>query len=902
MTAVCVWVGTLFMLVCPAARAQEHSNPATYISLSGRYELLVDHSERDGSGPANYRLTLDGVTVWAGERQFSLWDARVADNGTVAGYAYSEGVRVGGHHGTECRGLCVVILAPDGEILVRDPSTAHEDKVDINSWSGSDSPTVRGIILDEPRDRFVVRVPLHSNGGKPPIVWWVYELSSGRVLDSITPEYPRLENGEAIGIRRDIYSEIVPDTPLVLVHWITLDFTKQPKTWGAVLALLDVTGHQVWSREFPGEYDSLGEDWSWYWDLVKPGIEQATVGPHRFEFQSYSLDSRLIFSLTADPQRESGWSVVEAVRAEDGPPTAAEADLGPAVDEVALEFLGEIPLETGGTKPSPIGDIMDFAIDPEGNVGFVRHDTEGRWRFVRVSPTGEILSNFVLALPVEEGAGAPHAGCVSSDRWVLVRSMTETNQSAAWWFEPDSGALDPIEGFRCGGQIESLVPTEDGGFLIHSKHYPEYTIQDELACYSAEGKRLWSRLEKGFGQGLNIKAATWITGEGVAALTAVSNTIEFFDTAGAHLRSVKVADLLGAKPNYPAGLVADVNGGLILHDFNGVPPIYRIDREGEVAAKFQPRYQGGGTFRIIGDVKVAPDGTLWTSDRYSLLRLGNDGVVAQALGQQPDDDSLGSILAMAVHPDGQIYAVNTRTAAVHVFSEAGELLRLFKPLPTDFPTDPGLGSITVDGEGSVYYHTGSYSSQLSQDGYMGFLADGTRLGFKTLGLDVVSQTWLFKPGSLERWVLGYQEIWLLDAQGGVAANIDRRPDNDWLHRVNDGAVAPDGSLAVVSGPDGLGARGPFTLNIYEPNGKPGQSMPLASDYGLGPLAFDGETVVVSAGGALDLHRLADGSVQRFVPPSESETSEYWFPHFSPDGDELWLLSSRSTKILRFAMP
>ncbi len=66
-------------------------DPKTYISPSGRFTLLVDPSHKHGRGPATYRLSKDGREVWSGEKSFTLWAARVTDEGVVGGFAYSDG-------------------------------------------------------------------------------------------------------------------------------------------------------------------------------------------------------------------------------------------------------------------------------------------------------------------------------------------------------------------------------------------------------------------------------------------------------------------------------------------------------------------------------------------------------------------------------------------------------------------------------------------------------------------------------------------------------------------------------------------------------------------------------------------------------------------------------------------
>lgn len=883
--------------VCPQAVADDVLNPKTYTSPSGQYELFVDPSVMDGSGPANYRLSRDGKEVWAGKRPFSLWEARVTDSGAVAGYAYEGGVTTPGHHGVGYSGLSIVILAPDGRELLHDPASSHDAEVSKNLWAGSDGPDVRGILVDPEGDRFVVSIPLAGN--KPSIIWWTYRLSTGEKIGDLVPDHPEAAGQ---GFQRNIFAEFVPGTSLTLAHWYIFGYSDKKQSDGAALSLLDTNGNEIWRLDLPGEYDNLGEDWDWYWDMVEPGIEQAAVGKRSFSFRSHSLSSQLTFVVEADDEADSGWRVVETARVEDHLPVGRETVARPVIDLIELEQVGAIELQSPDRERSPIAGISGFAIDRAGNIGFVRWGGNGTVRFVRVAPTGEILSDFVLDLPQDDSASLPRVAPVSNDRWVLARhSYAEGVGTKAWWIDPSTGEIDPIEGFTSGA-IESLVPTGDGGFITLASHHLEYTIQDEVKRYDSDGHPVWNRREPGYGQGFMFQAATWLDDGGVAALTAVSNTIEFFDVQGEHQRSVELADILGGKPNYPSGLTADRKGGLILHDFNGSPPIYRIDAEGNVVAEFSPRFPDGRTFRIYGDVQVAPDGTLWTSDHHSLLRLNEEGIVEKIFGPQPGDDDLEKIRALTVDVEGKIYAVNGRTAAVHVFDTDGAPLRICNPLPKDFATDSGIGSITVDGDGNIYYKTGGSSGADRNRGYLGFSAQCERVGFAHLGIDSITEEWLFKPGTRERWVLGYESIHLVDTGGKVTKTITKRPNRDWLQNVRDGAVAPDGSLAVIACPLGMGWRGSAVLNIYDANGGPIRAIPLIEESIFARVAFNGSTVVTADAGAVYLYDVSGGAPRKFVLPAVDSKETWWYPHMSPDGTEIWLRGSESMTLLRYKLP
>ncbi len=115
---------TVLSAAVPQAQAQRMGrytlDPKTYKSSSGEYELRVDPSTIYGQGEGSYRMARKGAEVWAKKLAFTLWDAALADDGTVAGYAYSGGMEnyaLDRKDGSQEEGkLYVVILDPRGEL------------------------------------------------------------------------------------------------------------------------------------------------------------------------------------------------------------------------------------------------------------------------------------------------------------------------------------------------------------------------------------------------------------------------------------------------------------------------------------------------------------------------------------------------------------------------------------------------------------------------------------------------------------------------------------------------------------------------------------------------------------------------------------------------------------------
>lgn len=94
-------------------------DPTTYKSPSGAFALVVDPSQPGGAGKATYRLTRRGTVIWEGERPFTLWGAGVADDGTVGGWAYSNGLMSWATRSNDYGTLTLHLLDPTGKTRLR---------------------------------------------------------------------------------------------------------------------------------------------------------------------------------------------------------------------------------------------------------------------------------------------------------------------------------------------------------------------------------------------------------------------------------------------------------------------------------------------------------------------------------------------------------------------------------------------------------------------------------------------------------------------------------------------------------------------------------------------------------------------------------------------------------------
>ena len=256
--AVCL-VWCLSLVALKSASATEGPpptlNPKTYVSASGDYSLWVNPTDLHGCGPADYRLTKNGKTVWEIRLPYTFWEAAVADSGQVAGYAYTHGWRGFAEGGWKAGpgDFVVAVLSAEGKPL-------NEEK-HKREWSRfldtPPDPLASGTIFDETNKRFVVRVT-DPDVNRRIEQWWMFDLASGKRVGTLEPgrAMPDKKGDETLFI---LGAKAVPGTPLVLTHW----WKYASGNCGGVFTLVnlnDAKAKPIWSLSLDGDYSVPGDD------------------------------------------------------------------------------------------------------------------------------------------------------------------------------------------------------------------------------------------------------------------------------------------------------------------------------------------------------------------------------------------------------------------------------------------------------------------------------------------------------------------------------------------------------------------------------------------------------------------------------------------------------------------
>lgn len=715
--------------------------------------------------------------------------------------------------------------------------------------------------------------------------WWRYRLSTGEYLGSLTPSQPASEDRFAPAIA---YAQL-PGKPLVVAHWCVYD----PMTIGARISLLNEQGDEIWMTDFPGEYDGFGRNWDRHRDLVQAGIVQLAVEGDEFNFTSFSRGSVIRYAV-----REAGnnWLVEEVGSREFDEESLLARPSPPVLGEVDVEFLGRFTLDQANAEPT-FEFITGFDIDGDGRFGLTTFDRITN-RFILIDQDGRRIREHTLMPGGDEpGLQGLRAVWSDSDRWLVYHDGLGMGRAKAWWFDAKTGLLQELPSLRTGS-LQSPVPLQEGGFTALTGS--GWSITSMLTVFDDTGRIRWR-------VGLRSPKTITVTTDGhIVALESSPSRLLTYTTDSELISTVSLRQILGRNPNYASGLEADTDGGVILHDFDGSPPISRIRRDGDVRAEFHPRFEDGRLFSI-GDVRADAHGNLWTSDSYSLLKLNNDGVVALTIGEQPEDRPLREISAMTIGPDGRIYAVNGGNATVHVFTPEGKLDSILRPEPKDFPIEPGTGSVTVSPDGSIFYYPTRQYGRDTNRGYLRLDKDGNRMGFTGPVLGETSENWLAQPVSGHIWAIGDDSFALMDPDHKLIRRIQRRPNHDWLARILGGAMAADGSLAVIAAPEMyrlMTAPGPVVVCTYDPDGTPVKMISLFEDSEFFRIAYVPPYIVTTESDRLLIYDARTDTPPRrmSLPRIEGIKRPYWTVHRGWAADEVLLRESASLEILRFRLP
>ncbi|MBI2841520.1 MAG: hypothetical protein HYX75_24655 [Acidobacteria bacterium] len=822
-------------------------DPQVYRSPSGVAVLSVDPSEKDGRGPATYRMLRDGKERWAGKRPFTLFDAVVTDEGVAAGYAYTEGLQGYRDPGK----IRIVILTPDG-------STRMEELVDrpLIPIDLPPHPCVLGLILVPVSDHFIVRLTHDVTAGE---VWRIYNLSTGHLakkvlLSELSP------GGSLLDDLLDARS--VPGTPLIITHCLLYEASTQSS--GARFALVDPLGGVIWSIDRPHDYDVPGNataESRLISTVRRTGAILSTGQLGKFELRFASVSERVTYN--ASLQKETGHWIVEEIRRlpyADDPDYDAIRVMTP---ERPLKRIGGFSLAgKADTVSTPIRDICAFDFDDEGRIGFVRAEKDGSHSFVIADQQGRVIRTSRLESPTE--THEVFCAWAGDSRWVVsYGSYRRDSKASTWWVDGESGMSTAAGDLDCP-PFNAIAGDGHGGFVAivtreERDAVASFTADEEILSFGKDGTRRWSlsarstqnrRATEGGPSTesylLSPKDLTvTATGE-IAVLDVIMHNIQFYDSDGGHVRTIDLGSAWGREPSYPTDIAADADGGVTVHDFEGPKPLVRMRADGGVQSEIQPSYTNGRPIALSAGFNISPDDRIWVSDGRTIMRLSDEGIVDKILGEPPASPLLGSIAQVVADRSGRLYALDSETGVVHVFDHSGLPLRTCEPAAADLPGKLSWASLAVSDEGHVYLN----SEKHSRDRYMHFDSNGKRRDDWRFQGDESRRELIGSIGNDRLLMLAYDKIYIVDGSGKAIRTIEKQPDGRWLGHLQSASVAPDGSFAVlVHHGDSLEVDS-CAVNIYTAAGAPIRTVNIERAFAYSSLLFGGNLALVSNNGDL----------------------------------------------------
>ena len=833
-------------------------DPADYDSRSGEYALHVESSEPHG-GEGAYTLTRNGTQVWSGQLPYTMSDAVVADDGSFMGFGRIT-------RPFEAGELIVGQVSAAGEVL-RNFSIPQKHLY----FHSPPYPKAEHILLHPEAERFVVLVDQDASAE----VWWSFDLGSREDPEVFDPhERFGLESGPS-----SLAASAVPGTPLSLVHWYLHDHPVLSSRF----ALYDEQWNEVWRLELPGDYTDLERD-ALHALWREGGI--LSTGPHAFELRLAREGVRLKLRADEDPVEPGGWIVTEVGRKpyEASPPRIST----PEAVAIELEFLGSVQLGAVQSKRDVvIRDIQGFGIERGGDISFIRWEQEAKaYSCVRLDSKGELLSEQPAALPTDDEAYLMSWTWLGAGTWLGTMTTMPDDEFVVWLFDTASGQVTELHDFPSPSSMRNAIAADgNGGFAIATRQ--------RIERFAPDGSRVWVWN----GEGADLEgylsgfADVAITSRGeVVAFDKLGERVFLLSREGAYQRTIELKEGLPQELNYPTDVIPDRDGGFLLVDFKGEPPVWRLALDGTVRGSMSLSSPDATLADGMEDeLLLAPNDRLWTTDGNALFRIDEEGAVDRIVGVPPSAERIDVPSTAIVDSLGRILVLDRRSRAVHVFDRAGQRLAVCQPEADDFvyPED----HVAVATDGSIFLRGGLEGFE---QGVVEFGPDGERRGIVEFG----DGRFLFQPGTTSRWQwIDLTSLERIQADGSRGPKIDHLPDGRWLGQITDFVVAANGEVAVV---DVLGrfSRGK-RLSTYDTQGAGQSSILLPAEVNSWAVARNDDWIAFAAGDrAAHLVRVRDLALFRVEVRGEEGSAAY--PGFSPDGREVWWIDG--TRLDRYALP
>lgn len=599
-----------------------------------------------------------------------------------------------------------------------------------------------------------------------------------------------------------------------------------------------------------------------------------------------------------------------------------------------LEHLGTIQLEANRYA----GDrwlVLNFDIDEKGRIGFIESGKQNRTRFLLLNADGSQAAELPLEISDAVEVIEAQLRWIDGGNWLILgrKHTRDVTNAHAWHLDVNKSRVNKLDPFDCP-PTKAVSRDRDGGFLVYSGFSPVASISrglivgGEIIAFDLKGKRKW-RTDIPVGGGSSsfdhrrfppyLGDITTTTDGEISLLDTNTEDVHVFSEKGEHLRTIFSGQLGSCMSTDSACITPDLNGDVFVGNKYS-PRFRRVCLRPPAAAESQQplaygtdealiemmksprvpsnqisvRYTDGIALSRCGCPRIAPNGRLWATDSRRLLRLNNEGIVDQVIGEPLNDLLVPQEGTPFIDQKGRTYFMNNRTGTVHVFDSLGKKLHRCQCEPDDFKKSAGYCySVSPDGGVFVWQKDSECLS---------FSPKGDRLGFVDLGpLVRRARAMLFQPDSMKAWLLADNRCHQIDANGNELLTLTKKSNGEDLQKARDAAVAPDGSIAVLD--IRYGQKDTYeTMSLFAPDGKPLQFITVADrQHWAGQMAFDGRRIVsiTSKDKSLIMYDMKTGSVRPIDLRLKDKEWRAAAPFFSKQGSELWLFYVNDLTIDRY---
>jgi hypothetical protein len=239
---------------------------------------------------------------------------------------------------------------------------------------------------------------------------------------------------------------------------------------------------------------------------------------------------------------------------------------------------------------------------------------------------------------------------------------------------------------------------------------------------------------------------------------------------------------------------------------------------------------------------------------------------------------------------GRVLLQDGESLATQVFDGEGRLLALCEPQPEQREAARSgpyvwerMEALSTGPDGRVYVG--------NRNGHARFSPTGVPEGVVELGALIGFPPWPGRHWNLQSdWLFCFPDL-----------RVAKRPDGNWLRKLVAGALARDGSLALLDVERSNGGL-PTTqlVLLYEPTGLPRRAISLPLEPEFPALAYQGRRVLASSWKEALLVDTEDGSIHplELDPPSNEQRPRFGL---SPDGAEVWVLEREARILARYAI-